>query len=181
MRELAALNYDKAEYLKDALRAAGCTCPFPPPPSTSSWSPSRPASTQTYRRLLDKKIVAGLPLEPYYPELAGHYLFCVNRDDAQGGHGRPGPGGAVMSEFPGTTGLILNEPLLWEQGRKGRCGFSLPRRDVPSARHCRRRLPGDGPDFPDLSEVDVVRHYTRLSTWNFGGGHRACTRSAPAR
>jgi glycine dehydrogenase subunit 2 len=27
---------------------------------------------------------------------------------------------------------------------------------------------GTGPDFPDLSEVDVVRHYTRLSTWNFG-------------
>ncbi len=24
------------------------------------------------------------------------------------------------------------------------------------------------PDFPDLSEIDVVRHYTRLSGWNFG-------------
>ena len=35
-----------------------------------------------------------------------------------------------MTEFPGATGLVLNEPLLWEQGRKGRCGFSLPRRDV---------------------------------------------------
>jgi glycine dehydrogenase subunit 2 len=28
-------------------------------------------------------------------------------------------------------------------------------------------LAGDGPDFPDVSEVDVVRHYTRLSQWNF--------------
>ncbi len=27
---------------------------------------------------------------------------------------------------------------------------------------------GEGPDFPDLSEVDVVRHYTRLSQWNYG-------------
>ncbi len=71
-----------------------------------------------------------------------------------------------MTEFPGATGLVLNEPLLWEKGRTGRCGFSLPRPDVercpaPAA------LTGPGPDFPDLSEVDVVRHYTRLSTWNF--------------
>jgi glycine dehydrogenase subunit 2 len=67
----------------------------------------------------------------------------------------------------GTTGLILNEPLLWEKGRKGRCGFSLPRRDVDSF-PLDEAFTGQGPDFPDLSEVDVVRHYTRLAQWNFG-------------
>lgn len=72
-----------------------------------------------------------------------------------------------MNESIGTTGLILNEPLLWEQGTKGRTGFSLPKRDVPST-PMEDSLAGDGPDFPDLSEVDVVRHYTRLSSWNFG-------------
>ena len=72
-----------------------------------------------------------------------------------------------MTEPSGTQGLILNEPLLWEKGKKGRCGFSLPRRDVP-AKPLDPELAGEGPDFPDLSEVDVVRHYTRLSTWNFG-------------
>ena len=72
-----------------------------------------------------------------------------------------------MKEALGTTGLILNEPLLWEKGKRGRSGFSLPRRDVaPSPLDS--ELTGEGPDFPDLSEVDVVRHYTRLSTWNFG-------------
>ena len=72
-----------------------------------------------------------------------------------------------MKEPLGMTGLILNEPLLWEKGKKGRSGFSLPRRDVaPSPLDAELR--GEGPDFPDLSEVDVVRHYTRLSTWNFG-------------
>jgi glycine dehydrogenase subunit 2 len=30
----------------------------------------------------------------------------------------------------GTTGLIFNEPLLWEKGSPGRKGMSLPRRDV---------------------------------------------------
>jgi glycine dehydrogenase subunit 2 len=71
-----------------------------------------------------------------------------------------------MKEYPGTTGLILNEPLLWEKGKKGRTGFSIPRRDVEAV-SLDKNLLGDGPDFPDLSEVDVVRHYTRLSQWNF--------------
>jgi len=30
-----------------------------------------------YQRLLEKKIVAGLPLSAFYPELSHHYLFCV--------------------------------------------------------------------------------------------------------
>ncbi len=67
----------------------------------------------------------------------------------------------------GTTGLVFNEPLLWELGAKGRCGFSLPRPDVPAA-DADKDLAGEGPDFPDLSEPEVVRHYTRLSQWNFG-------------
>ena len=71
-----------------------------------------------------------------------------------------------MKEYPGTTGLIFNEPLLWEKGKKGRLGFSAPPRDVASSDLAREFI-GDGPDFPDLSEVDVIRHYTRLSQWNF--------------
>ena len=72
-----------------------------------------------------------------------------------------------MKKSLGATGLILNEPLLWEKGKKGRCGFSLPRRDVEFC-PLDEELTGKGPDFPDLSEVDVVRHYTRLAQWNFG-------------
>ncbi len=72
-----------------------------------------------------------------------------------------------MKEPMGTTGLILNEPLLWEKGSKGRTGLSIPASDVP-ATDMDSELAGNGPDFPDLGELDVVRHYTRLSTWNFG-------------
>jgi glycine dehydrogenase subunit 2 len=61
----------------------------------------------------------------------------------------------------------MNEPLLWEKGGKGRCGFSMPTQDVePSP--IDEVLVGPVPDFPELSEVDVVRHYTRLSQWNYG-------------
>jgi glycine dehydrogenase subunit 2 len=72
-----------------------------------------------------------------------------------------------MKEFLGTRGLVLNEPLLWEKGKKGRMGFSIPRRDV-EASPLHEDLTTEGPDIPDQSEMDVVRHYTRLSR----GGHR---------
>ena len=72
-----------------------------------------------------------------------------------------------MNDFLGTSGLILNEPLLWEKGKKGRRGMSMAEADVPTAAIA-PDICGEGPDFPDLSEVDVVRHYTRLSQWNYG-------------
>ena len=71
-----------------------------------------------------------------------------------------------MNERIGTHGLILNEPLLWEKGVDGRTAFSCPEPDVDSA-PLADELAGNGPNFPDLSEVDVVRHYLRLSQWNF--------------
>ncbi|MCL2670097.1 MAG: aminomethyl-transferring glycine dehydrogenase subunit GcvPB [Syntrophaceae bacterium] len=72
-----------------------------------------------------------------------------------------------MKEILGTSGLVLNEPLLWERGKKGRSGFSLPTADVPES-PLPEALTGERPDIPDLAEVEVVRHYTRLSTWNYG-------------
>ena len=72
-----------------------------------------------------------------------------------------------MSGTLGYTGLILDEPLLWEKGKTGRQGFSRPRRDVEEHPLSEEHI-GEIPDLPELSEVDVVRHYTRLSQWNFG-------------
>jgi glycine dehydrogenase subunit 2 len=72
-----------------------------------------------------------------------------------------------MNNGPGRSGLIMEEPLLWEKGKKGRNGMSIQENDVPVA-PLAAELCGEGPDFPDLSEGEVVRHYTRLSQWNFG-------------
>ncbi|WP_028584141.1 aminomethyl-transferring glycine dehydrogenase subunit GcvPB [Desulfogranum mediterraneum] len=72
-----------------------------------------------------------------------------------------------MNHSIATSGLILDEPLLWEKGKKGRRGMSIPSSDVPAAA-LDPNLLGEAVDFPDLSEIDVVRHYTRLSQWNFG-------------
>ncbi|MDL1962628.1 MAG: aminomethyl-transferring glycine dehydrogenase subunit GcvPA [Deltaproteobacteria bacterium] len=85
IRELAGLNHDKAEYLKKGLKEAGCKIAF----ETSTFNEfvvEFPNGFEaTYERLMEKNIVPGLSLAPYYPELANHYLLCVtetkSRDD----------------------------------------------------------------------------------------------------
>ena len=77
MHQLAMLNHDKSEYLKGALRKAGFKVPFESPTFNEFVVVSKAGFEKSYDRLLEKKIVAGLPLSPFYPELAGHYLFCV--------------------------------------------------------------------------------------------------------
>jgi glycine dehydrogenase subunit 1 len=77
LRKLARLNRDKAEYLKGELIKAGFTISFDSP-TFNEFVVECPAGFEaTYQRLLEKKIVAGLPLAPYYPKFANHYLLCV--------------------------------------------------------------------------------------------------------
>jgi len=83
LRELARLNYDKAEYLKDRLCQAGFKIPFAASTFNEFVVQFQPGFDTTYQRLLDEKIVAGLPLAPYYPELADHYLLCATETRTQ--------------------------------------------------------------------------------------------------
>ncbi|MDY6836775.1 MAG: aminomethyl-transferring glycine dehydrogenase subunit GcvPA [Thermodesulfobacteriota bacterium] len=77
IRELARLNHDKAEYLKRELKKKGCNIPFESA-TFNEFVVKFPGDLEgVYDRLLEKKIVAGLPLGPYYPELANHLLLCV--------------------------------------------------------------------------------------------------------
>jgi glycine dehydrogenase subunit 2 len=70
------------------------------------------------------------------------------------------------------TGPIQDELLIFEQGGEGRKGYSLPRWDVEEVEATNLIPSGllrkDLEGFPQLSEVDVVRHFTRLSQWNYG-------------
>ena len=65
-------------------------------------------------------------------------------------------------------GLVLDEKLLFEQSQPGRVGYSVASPDVPLVSPDSRLIRNEIEGFPELSEVDVVRHYTRLSTWNYG-------------
>jgi len=70
-----------------------------------------------------------------------------------------------------TTHVHLNERLLFEITSSGRRAYDLPPLDTPSRpldEILDRELLHDGVEgMPELSEVDVIRHFTRLSTWNY--------------
>ena len=76
-RELAALNHDKAEYLKAALQAAGLEIPFTSATFNEFVVKFPEGFDRQWQDLLQKKILAGIPMVCYYPELANHYLLCV--------------------------------------------------------------------------------------------------------
>ncbi len=63
-----------------------------------------------------------------------------------------------------------NEALLFEKSSPGKRAYKLPPLDVPAvdpvtllgvARRAK------GAELPELSEIEIIRHFTRLSTWNY--------------
>ena len=69
-----------------------------------------------------------------------------------------------------TRGLAYEEPLLIERSRPDRVGYSIPALDVPAVDPAAVLPEGtvrsQPAELPELSEVEVIRHFTRLSTWN---------------
>ncbi len=64
------------------------------------------------------------------------------------------------------------EPLIKDYSSTGRKGYSLPELDVPTTETesllGQEFIRKEGPGLPEVSEVDVVRHYTELSSMNYG-------------
>ena len=64
----------------------------------------------------------------------------------------------------------MSEPLIFEISSKGRKGYSLPPMDVPetplSDLFPKKYLRDKSPDLPELSELDVMRHFVHLSILN---------------
>ena len=64
-----------------------------------------------------------------------------------------------------------NEGLIFEKSSPGKRAFDLPPLDVPAAdpaealgaNHRSEGVAG----FPEVSEIEALRHFTRLSTWNY--------------
>jgi len=68
--------------------------------------------------------------------------------------------------------MMRDEKLIFEKSVEGRIGYSLPENDVPKvdleAFYPVEMLRKTAPELPEVSEVDVIRHYTNLSKRNYG-------------
>ncbi len=76
---------------------------------------------------------------------------------------------------PRTTGKVRphqtqNEGLVFEKSSPGKRAYKLPPLDVPDVDaasllgESHRKVAGL---LPELSEIEIIRHFTRLSTWNY--------------
>ena len=57
------------------------------------------------------------------------------------------------------------EPLIYELSKPGRRGVRFPAADVPET-PVPASMTRDGLDWPEVSEIDVIRHFTRVSQKN---------------
>jgi glycine dehydrogenase subunit 2 len=74
-----------------------------------------------------------------------------------------------------TTGKVRphqtqNEALVFEKSSPGKRAYKMPLLDVPAVDAV--ALLGDAhrkaaAELPELSEIEIIRHFTRLSTWNY--------------
>jgi glycine dehydrogenase subunit 2 len=79
------------------------------------------------------------------------------------------------STGPSTLGKVRphqtqNEALVFEKSSPGKRAYKMPPLDVPAVDAAKllgvahRTTPGL---LPELSEIEIIRHFTRLSTWNY--------------
>ncbi len=66
--------------------------------------------------------------------------------------------------------LRSREPLIFDRSVPGKVGLDLPKLDVPPAKDTRpAHLKRHGFDaLPSCSEPEVIRHFTKMSMWNYG-------------
>ena len=73
-----------------------------------------------------------------------------------------------------TTHISQNEGLIFEKSSAGKKAYKLPPLDVPDvdpAKLLGEQAREDLGHMPAVSEIEIIRHYTRLSTWNYAVDH----------
>jgi len=69
-----------------------------------------------------------------------------------------------------TRHISQNEGLIFEKSSPGKAAFKLPPLDVPEVDTAKLLGESERKDLgnmPEVSEIEIIRHFTRLSTWNY--------------
>jgi len=69
-----------------------------------------------------------------------------------------------------TRHISQNENLIFEKSSAGKAAWKLPPLDVPEVDSGKLLGSSERKDLgnmPEVSEIEIIRHFTRLSTWNY--------------
>src|SRR5438445_5115032 len=69
-----------------------------------------------------------------------------------------------------TRDVNQNERLIFEKSSPGKAAWKLPPLDVPevdASKLLETRERKNLSNMPEVSEIEIIRHFTRLSTWNY--------------
>jgi glycine dehydrogenase subunit 2 len=69
-----------------------------------------------------------------------------------------------------TRQVNQNEGLIFEKSSPGKAAWKLPPLDVPEVDTAKLLGAAERKDLgqmPEVSEIEIIRHFTRLSTWNY--------------
>jgi len=69
-----------------------------------------------------------------------------------------------------TRHVNQNEGLIFEKSSPGKAAWKLPPLDVPEVNTAELLGEAERKDLgnmPEVSEIEIIRHFTRLSTWNY--------------
>src|SRR3954464_8645716 len=64
-----------------------------------------------------------------------------------------------------------NEGLIFEKSSPGKKAYKLAPLDVPevdAAKALGNAARADLGNMPEVSEIEIIRHFTRIATWNYG-------------
>src|SRR5258708_33397059 len=69
-----------------------------------------------------------------------------------------------------TRHVNQNEDLIFEKSSPGKAAWKLPPLDVPEVDAAQLLGSSERKDLgnmPEVSEIEIIRHFTRMSTWNY--------------
>ena len=204
IREVAEHNLAKAAYAAETLAQHGELVFQGAPRFHEFVLRTEETPDELNARLLEQKIIGGLDLRRWYPELGNATLWCATELTTRA---QMDAAAAVLAEAPvararaieaafsnrgskvwrqqsrnqqqhlfvGTPRKVTphqtqNEALSFEKSSPGKRAYKMPPLDVPAVDP--RALLGDAARtslevLPELSEIEIIRHFTRLSTWNY--------------
>lgn len=162
---MARMNIQKAAYMKNQLEAAGFELPYKDAFFNEVVVNVGRNIAEVNKKLLAKGFIGGYDLGRMSEGLSEHMLLAVTEIRTK----------EEIDQFVKEMGIfVANQdfPLIFELSQESRTGFSLPELDVPEVdvegmigeKYVRKQEP----DLPEVSELQIIRHYTGLSKRNHG-------------